>query len=180
MKPFFCDLPFLSVRKFPSLPTHTIAMSHQTFLLSFLLLISCGAPSTESSDIDMEVMLSPEEMTQDSLYKAVMVIHDEAMPKMDYMYQLRNQLTEAADSLQDLSNPPVLADSLRAVALKVEVAEEAMMNWMRSNDFKFEQMAHKEIIKELEKEKTAIIVVKEQMLNSIEKAEQVLAKLDEK
>jgi len=95
------------------------------------------------------------------------------------MYRLRRRASALADSLQNQPDIPVSADSLRALAQGVEAAEEAMMNWMRSNDFQFEGMSHSEIMQKLEEEKENISVVREQMLSSIEEAEAALAQFDE-
>lgn len=145
------------------------------------LLFACGSTGTQEtvSNEETNELLSPEEMQQDSLFKAMMVIHDEVMPKMDRMYQLRRRAAMLADSLQNQPDLPVPADTLRALARRVEEAEEAMMNWMRSNDFKFEGMEHQEIMRKLEEEKENISVVREEMLSSIEEAEEALAQFDE-
>ena len=145
------------------------------------LLFACGSTGTQEtvSNEETNESLSPDEMQQDSLFKAMMAIHDEVMPEMDRMYRLRRRATTLADSLQNQPNLPVPADTLRALARRVEEAEEAMMNWMRSNDFQFEGMEHQEIMQKLEEEKENISVVREEMLSSIEEAEEALAQFDE-
>ena len=152
------------------------------FCLLFAAFFACSGPESNqtSDDTSYEATnMTPEEAMRDSLFSAMMAVHDEVMPKMDRMYRLRRQATELADSLSAQSDAPVAPDTLRAIAQRVEEAEEAMMNWMRSNDFEFDGMSHEEIMQELKAEKENIIVVKEKMLNSIEEAEAALNQFDE-
>jgi hypothetical protein len=155
-------------------------MKNYLAALFCILFVACGTPDTQESATDeTSEAVSPEEAQQDSLFKAMMAIHDDVMPEMDRMYRLRRRASALADSLQNQPDIPVPADSLRALAQGVEAAEEAMMNWMRSNDFQFEGMSHSEIMQKLEEEKENISVVREQMLSSIEEAEAALAQFDE-
>jgi hypothetical protein len=148
-------------------------------LLLFFTLIACSSPErNDNSDNSLATDMGPEEAAQDSLFKAVMAIHDEVMPEMDRIYRLRRRATHLADSLQNQTAVPLPADSLRAIARRLEEADEAMMNWMRSNDFQFEDMSHEEIMQELEAEREKIIIVKETMLNSIKEAEATLTQFD--
>lgn len=154
----------------------------KNYLVALLcaLFVACSSPNTQDTATkETSEALSPEEAQQDSLFKAMMTIHDDVMPEMDRMYRLRRRAASLADSLQNQPNLPVPADSLRAISQRVEAAEEAMMNWMRSNDFQFEGMSHPEIMQKLEEEKENISVVREQMLSSIEEAEAALAQFDE-
>lgn len=156
-------------------------MKNYLTALFCILFLACGTPDTqESATNETSEAASPEEAQQDSLFKAMMAIHDDVMPEMDRMYRLRRRASTLADSLQNQPDIPISADSLRALAQRVEKAEEAMMNWMRSNDFQFEGMSHSEIMQKLEEEKENISVVREQMLSSIEEAEAALAQFDEK
>ena len=151
------------------------------FFLPIALLLACGSPASEQETASSSVTenMSPEEAARDSLFKTMMAIHDEVMPEMGRMYRLRRRAVELADSLQNDPNIPVTVDTLRAIAQRVEEAEEAMMNWMRSNDFEFEGMSHAEIMQELETEKENITVVRERMLKSIDEAEAALDQFDE-
>lgn len=148
-------------------------------LLLIPIIFACTSPDNDNaSDNTQTAETGPEAAAQDSLFKAVMAIHDEVMPEMDRIYRLRRRLTGLADSLQNQAVVSIPADSLRAMAIRLEEADEAMMNWMRSNDFQFEDMSHEEIMQELETEREKIIIVKEKMLNSIEEAEAALTQFD--
>jgi len=176
---------FLTVRLLISnpnfLPPNTRFMRIYLAVLLFVFLYACNPPASQEESAIGEVSenMSPEEIERDSLYDAMMAVHDDVMPEMDRMYRLRRRATAVADSLQNQPEIPISADTLRAIAQQVELAEEAMMNWMRSNDFQFEDMSHQEIMQKLEEEKEKITVVREQMLNSIKEAEEALAQFDE-
>ncbi len=156
-------------------------MKNTYLYLPLILLLACGKPESqqENTSSDTTQNMTAEAAAQDSLFKVMMAVHDEVMPEMDRMYRLRSRTTELADSLEGHSNVPLPPDSLRAIAQRIEEAEDAMMNWMRSNKFEFEDMSHEEIMQELETEKENITVVKEKMLSSIEEAEAVLNEIDE-
>ncbi len=142
---------------------------------------ACNPSASQEDNASREAPenLSTEEIQRDSLYDAMMAVHDDVMPEMDRMYWLRRRATAIADSLQNEPDIPIPADTLQAIAQQVELAEEAMMNWMRSNDFQFGDMSHEEIMQKLEEEKEKITFVRKQMLSSIQEAEEALAQFDE-
>ncbi len=142
---------------------------------------ACNPSASQEDNASREAPenLSTEEIQRDSLYDAMMAVHDDVMPEMDRMYRLRRRATAIADSLQNEPDIPIPADTLQAIAQQVELAEEAMMNWMRSNDFQFGDMSHEEIMQKLEEEKEKITFVRKQMLSSIQEAEEALAQFDE-
>jgi hypothetical protein len=146
-----------------------------------VLLYACNPSASQEDNASREAPenLSTEEIQRDSLYDAMMAVHDDVMPEMDRMYWLRRRATAIADSLQNEPDIPIPADTLQAIAQQVELAEEAMMNWMRSNDFQFGDMSHEEIMQKLEEEKEKITFVRKQMLSSIQEAEEALAQFDE-
>jgi len=146
-----------------------------------VLLYACNPSASQEDNASREAPenLSTEEIQRDSLYDAMMAVHDDVMPEMDRMYRLRRRATAIADSLQNEPDIPIPADMLQAIAQQVELAEEAMMNWMRSNDFQFGDMSHEEIMQKLEEEKEKITFVRKQMLSSIQEAEEALAQFDE-
>jgi prefoldin subunit 5 len=108
-----------------------------------------------------------------------MAIHDEVMPEMDRIYRLQKELTQVIDSLETAGgSSSIPVDSLKTLSAELKEADEAMMNWMRSNDFQFEGMEQEEIMQELQSEKENIIVVRDKMMNSIQQAEEVLQEFE--
>lgn len=144
-----------------------------------LMLAAVSMFACDSSQQGSQTQQTPEETRlearQDSLFNEVMAIHDEVMPEMERIYRLQKKLNQVIDSLEtEGAAVPVPVDSLRELSAELKEADDAMMNWMRSNDFQFEGMESKEIMEELESEKKNIIVVRDKMLNSIQQAEEVL------
>lgn len=69
------------------------------------------------------------------LQNEVMLIHDEAMPKMGEIRQLQKQLLSMADSN---ASDSVVAASYQELANGLALANESMMDWMRQYDPNFE------------------------------------------
>jgi len=144
-------------------------------MLCLFVLVGLYACSLDSQDESSP--RSEQQAEQDTLYKQMMAIHDEVMPEMDRIFRLQRLLMESVDSLELIKKNKELLQKINdCKQAKGELlqAEEAMMDWMRSNDFEFENMTQQEIICLLQTEKDNIIVVKEKMLNSIQKAEHLL------
>lgn len=150
-------------------------MKKIVLMLAVISMIACNSSPQEN-----QPPLSPEEARQDSLFQEVMAIHDEVMPEMERIYRLQKKLTQVIDSLESENVASAISvDSLKDINVALKASDDAMMNWMRSNDFKFEGMEQAEIIRELESEKENIIVVREKMLNSIADAEAVLQEFEQ-
>ncbi|MDF9795592.1 hypothetical protein OKW21_000855 [Catalinimonas alkaloidigena] len=147
--------------------------------LTFFMLVVVFACEPSAKNDQESTKLSPEETAQDSLFNEMMAIHDEVMPEMDHIFRLQKKLKTLIDSLQnEEATDPGMLDSLTNYNDDLQDADEAMMHWMRSNDFEFEGMEHEEIMTELASEKENIIVVREKMLNSIRKAEDILQQIE--
>lgn len=118
----------------------------------------------------------PNLQAQDALRDEVFAIHDEVMPKMADLNRLKARMVEAKTDTLKLDS---LAETqVDAVISQLEQAEEGMMGWM--NNFKGPEKLRdtqlpEEILKYLEEEKAKISKVREDMLNSISAAEQLLA-----
>ena len=104
---------------------------------------------------------------QQQLWDEVMVVHDEVMPKMGELHQLKKQLAQQETSPQ-----------VTTAIQRVETAQEAMMDWMRN--FKslreLSKIDHTEAMDYLEKEQRRIAEVKRLMLTSIEKGNALVKK----
>ena len=146
------------------------------FIIIFLVWLSaCQSPSGQENDVSAESVNDPVQTEQDSLFNEMMAIHDSVMPEMDHIYQLRQKIRTELDSLQsDSENQRDRLDDLEQVYLSLAEADEAMMNWMRSNDFSFEDMSSDEIKALITREKQAIQQVADQMSTTIEEAETLL------
>lgn len=129
---------------------------------------------------------------QKVLFDEVMVVHDEVMPEMQTIYDLKKQLdTKLTQIGQDTSG---LDSALFILVVQnkqaLEQADDAMMTWMRDFADKMappgkdkyqpyldkKEMTHDDYMKFLLAEKTKIADVKDAMTSSLENAKQLLEK----
>lgn len=110
-----------------------------------------------------------------SLQKELMDLHDSIMPAMTKLMQLKRQLKI---KLQDDRNVVDRGElkQIREAVLSLESADEAMMKWMRGYKTSFEGMTEYEIENYLHQERQLIVLVRQKMVTSIDKATVLLAK----
>ena len=136
------------------------------FLALFIitLTISCS-PNQDKEQQKME----------EELYAEVMAVHDEVMPKMSRILSLERELKEAVEGLDSASSESLeKLEYLERHIARLQEADEAMMQWMRSFEVNQEGWAHDSIMSYLEKEKKRISQVQDKMLVAIEEAEGLL------
>lgn len=103
-----------------------------------------------------------------------MAIHDEVMPRMSDIHRLKKRLSKVDTAqLTDMS-PNILLDH----SLKLEKADNAMMDWMANFKKPKKDMPEDIAIAYLYEEKKAITAVRDLMLESIKEAEALLAKVE--
>ncbi|MDF7821136.1 hypothetical protein P1X15_26160 [Runella sp. MFBS21] len=126
---------------------------------------------------------SQEKGNIDQVEKDVFAIHDEVMPKMGQIMDLRNALSQkivSIDSLLKIKNDDSLQqqkDQALTLSNALQQADEGMMNWMHAyNGDSLKALSGDEALKALNAEKTKISQVRDQMLESITKAEAFLKK----
>ncbi len=103
---------------------------------------------------------TPEQRYINEQHEAIMVIHDEVMPKMKDIYQLKKKLK-------------VMKDDTEAIALitELDAADEIMMDWMAGYDKPDTDTDYKIYLRD---QMTSVQVVKKTMLETIDKARQYL------
>lgn len=139
-------------------------------LILCFLALSCGNnKDKERAGEVKETVLSEDEITniqkqrEDSLFGVVMGIHDEIMPKMQDIFNIKTALEDK------LPNSDVNNDSLVLIIDELDQAEAEMMNWMRS--FRPDKtVGHDSLMQYYRSEKEKIEKVKENMVTSLEKA----------
>ncbi|MGJ7032781.1 viral A-type inclusion protein [Niabella hirudinis] len=145
------------------------------FSAAIVLLMACGN-SGQQSVSDTE---DGPKTKADSLLQEVINGHDIAMPKMKKLERLMKESKSAIDSLGKL--PAAAQKQQQALRAKLDTiyadlsgADKAMNEWM--NGFKYDSLQHNEPgrIKYLEDQKTKVNQVKDAVLSSISKAEEVL------
>lgn len=113
----------------------------------------------------------------DSLLQEVIDGHDVAMPKMKKLERLARESKAAIDSLTALpaaKQNDSLKTRLQTIHTDLLGAEQKMNEWM--NGFKYDSLKDDETarVKYLQDQKTSVIIMKDAVLGSIEKAEAVL------
>ena len=104
-------------------------MNYQRFtaaLLSTTLLLGSCQSSTTETDPTLE--------QAQTIYAEAIAVHDEVMPRMDEIMQLRQKLQLRVESMQEQTDEDY-ADSLQQMQTAIEnlqQADQAMMQWMRS------------------------------------------------
>ncbi len=98
------------------------------FLLTFVTISCSKQEKTKNSHETGEIETS-------EAYKKTMIVHDEVMPKMDNIMQLKKQLKAKVDSLsQDSNTDTATINILNPLIVELEDADKAMMDWMHQFD----------------------------------------------
>ena len=138
-------------------------------LLSVFILSSCNQNASEKKEATGA--LGPVEEKRSE----VMAIHDEIMPRMGTLMNLKKQLKEKAaamDSTQSVDKEQLV--SIQASIEQLEVADEAMMQWMRTYKDPADSVSQQKAMEYLELKEKEIIEVKEIMQESEETARALL------
>lgn len=109
--------------------------------------------------------------SDDPLFKEVMAIHDEVMPKMSTMHKYKKELKKLRES-----NPAADNAILQRIAL-LETADEGMMSWMADFKVPEDKTAAKSY---LEAEKNKIQQVSDDMYRSMDEAKKLIDSLQVK
>jgi hypothetical protein len=130
------------------------------FIMSAILLVACEEKPKET----------------DALYKKVMEVHDEIMPKMGDIMKLKKQLKEKLAELDTATeiDRAKIDDIERAIA-DLDNSHEEMMGWMRQFDRDFEGMVNEEILKYLNDQKGRIEKVGQVTNAALQNAKEQLA-----
>lgn len=159
--------------KFFPYPPNQPSMLRYIFLWFLLvLLMACGSQNEESSSDesqgnDLEV-----------LGQEVMTVHDEAMAKMGEIRQLTNKLEARADSLQQAGEAEA-AQALEPLIAELEAADQGMKTWMRNYDPSAAAPTAQGAKAYLDEQMEKIRQVNQDMVSSIEQAQQALREEEE-
>ncbi|HET8861439.1 hypothetical protein [Marivirga sp.] len=105
----------------------------------------------------------------DNLKAETIQVHDEVMPKMDVIMNLKSSLKRKQDSIDTRES-----EKIQELINSLESSDKAMMNWMRNYDPRMEDMSDEEKIEYLTQQKASIHEVSDEMKNSISEAEAYL------
>ncbi len=143
------------------------------FLIFAIALFSCGQKKETRQEVEIENKELPTEIrAQKALYDEVIAVHDEAMTKMETMMYLKGQLQEKIDLARENEEANISEFESRVEAL--EMADEAMMQWMRNFEAKDnDSMAHEAIMSYYKEQKEHISEVEQRMNEAIARAREV-------
>ena len=142
------------------------------------LLIGCQSSTTSS---ETEAVMARAQQ----IYSETMTLHDEVMPRMGELVQLRQELGATADSLREVDSV-AYADTvaqMQAAAQDLAQADENMMQWMRSvekvpgaDSLAAMPADTARLIQVQQEQKAAMEQVQQQMDNSITEARRLLGR----
>jgi hypothetical protein len=151
---------------------------HSLFISSIILLLfsfGCGQKtSNENNDTLDNEGIPAEVQIEKSLYDDVMLVHDEVMPRMEDMMNLKGQLTEKVDLMKEESGNVETIQEIETAISQLEAADDVMMNWMRNFDPNIESLSHEEIVTYYTNQKSAIDSVKMVMETAISRASELV------
>lgn len=145
-------------------------------LLASLGLIACGG-NNRPSQTD-EDPAAAQRATEEQRWDEVMAVHDEVMPKMSEINRLSRALREVQE--KDPAIPKELQATVETMVQELATAEEGMWEWMnniKQLDALRQSKNHEEIMQYLGEEQEKIAQVRDNMLRSIEKGEQLLKQI---
>ncbi|MEQ9660306.1 MAG: hypothetical protein RLO00_19365, partial [Fulvivirga sp.] len=112
------------------------------FLLIIMLISACENKTTEQQEEVVTDEIPEEVKIEKALYDDVMDVHDEMMPKMENMMSMKGKLKEKVDLLKEEAAQSELVNELENIIQSLEIADEAMMNWMRQFDPETDSLSH--------------------------------------
>ncbi|MFT6865263.1 MAG: hypothetical protein ACJA08_000080 [Cyclobacteriaceae bacterium] len=114
---------------------------------------------------------TPQQTEEKPLMDQVMEVHDAVMPKMGELMKTKKALIAKAESLSNVDSLQI--EKLKALAEEIDLANEAMMDWMHNFDPNFEA-SEDEVKDYLTKKRQGIEKVAEAMNDKLEAGKKAL------
>ncbi|MCE2733600.1 MAG: hypothetical protein O9302_07690 [Cyclobacteriaceae bacterium] len=139
------------------------------FLLLAATTMACGNKSEHAHEGHDHSKHSAEKNSTatDSLFNAVMQIHDEVMPKMNDLYTMKDSLNKVIAALP--AKAKTEKEKLEAEIKRIEEASESMMVWMREFNPPADSVGLEKVNEYLNTEMKKVQQVKENILGVIKK-----------
>ncbi len=145
-------------------------LSHAISILAFTFASCTQAGKHDYQASDSTSSESPNQV----LYHQVMDIHDEIMPRVEDIYQLKKELKEKIASATDLASNKKL--ELEQIIAQLDSADHSMMDWMHSFNPLPDSIDQEKARAYLESEIEKIKKVKALMTETIARAKEVASK----
>jgi len=134
-----------------------------------LIALSCGQKSHDHNMHEADAVDTTADGGNAALSDEVMKVHDEVMPKLDDIYQLKEKLKNK------LAEAPTLAadkkQQIEATIAKLDSASESMMVWMRKFDPTIDTLTTEKKREYLENEMEKIKKVREDIYEALTQGE---------
>lgn len=117
-----------------------------------------------------------EKEAQNNLFKDVMAVHDEIMPKMDDIMNFKKQLKQKVEDFSAVQpvDSAAISELQQAIA-DLDNSHDEMMGWMRQFNRNFEGMVNEDILSYLNGQMDKIKKVGEVTNAALKQAEEMLA-----
>jgi hypothetical protein len=156
------------MRKVVVLKLMATKMKNPWFLL-LLLTVCCFACQQKKTAETDDVEETPKTA---ELRKKVIDVHDEAMPLMSTIFELKSKLKDGLDSARTLDAGT--KKQVEGIILKLDSANQGMRIWMREfSKIKTTGISEEEATNILTLQMEKIVKVKKDMVESIEMAEEI-------
>jgi transposase-like protein len=104
-----------------------------------------------------------------------MAIHDEIMPKMGRLNELQQKMIDMAKASKDKNQK----SSYQAMATELGRVSDSMFEWMEKFPENLDSLPEPQMKMILEEQKASISVMKEQMLNTLKKSDDIITNTKE-
>ena len=146
-------------------------MNLPKYIIFFSILIFFQIGCTSDINKNSESELSDRE----KLYKEVMKIHDDVMPKMSDINRVKRNLKDQLEEGKIVNDQ--MKQKINASIDELIAAEDSMMDWMREFKAPKDADPDEKVIKYLNEEKLKISRVSDQMLSSLQNGSNILDQL---
>lgn len=134
-----------------------------SLLAIIFIAYSCTSTSTEQD-------CTSDECLKKEAYDKVIAVHDEVMPKMAYISELKGQIEERMNASAD----SLVINEWKSLMINLDVADEAMWVWMRQFNSDLEKVDIVEALEYLKLEQVNVDEVARKINTAIAAAEENL------
>jgi hypothetical protein len=133
-------------------------------LFCSLAFVQCKNASNESSEEQNTAS------QQEEIYKQVIALHDEAMPKLGSVADLMQKIEAKIGELEQSKSDTIMLTTLREELIALNDADEAMMNWMRSFEANYDGWEEDSVIAYLQDQKLKMFEINQEITTAIDQA----------